>query len=93
MGFKRAGSPGVVRQLCSPVTRQLQAGSYALDVEKVVIKRTLASEGIAALIEDPNEALEVFSVILQRGDHFYPDADEATKGHPRVCRIVALAES
>jgi hypothetical protein len=61
--------------------------------EKVVIKRLLASEGIAPLIADPFEALEVFSVILERGASFYPDADDATKGHPRVCRVIALAES
>ena len=62
-------------------------------MEKVVIKRSLASEGIPPLIGDPREALEIFAVILERGALFYPDADDATKGHPRVCRVIALAES
>jgi hypothetical protein len=62
-------------------------------VEKVVIKRPLAAEGIPPLIEDPEESLAVFEEILKRGAMFYPNADESTKGHPRVCRVVALAES
>jgi hypothetical protein len=62
-------------------------------VEKVVTKRPLATEGIPPLFEDPREALRIFEEILKRGAMFYPDADEATKGHPRVCRVVALAES
>jgi hypothetical protein len=62
-------------------------------VEKVAIKRPLATEGIPPLIENPQKALAVFEEILKRGAMFYPNADESTKGHPRVCRIVALAES
>jgi hypothetical protein len=62
-------------------------------VEKVVLKRPLAAEGIPPLIGDSREALEVFEEILKRGSMFYPEADEATKGHPRICRVVALKES
>ncbi|MCW1887638.1 hypothetical protein OKA04_23070 [Luteolibacter flavescens] len=62
-------------------------------MEKVVVKRSLSSEGIPRLIEEPREALEVFSVILERGALFYPDADDAPKGPPRTCRVIALADS
>ena len=62
-------------------------------MEKVVIKRPLASEGIPPLIKDSSESLEIFAEILKRGSIFYPDHDEASEGYPRVCRIVALAES
>lgn len=62
-------------------------------MERIVLKRPLASEGIPPLITDPQEALKVFEEILKRGAMFYPNADESTKGHPRVCRVIALAES
>ena len=62
-------------------------------MEKVVIKRPLASEGIPPLIGDSAESLEIFAEILKRGAIFYPDYDEASEGYPRVCRVVALAES
>jgi hypothetical protein len=62
-------------------------------VEKVVIKRALATEGIPPLIEDREKALGIFEEILRRGAMFYPDYNETAEGYPRVCRIVALAES
>jgi hypothetical protein len=62
-------------------------------MEKVVIKRPLVSEGIPPLIADPAESLEVFAEILKRGAMFYPDYDEASGEFPKVCRVVALAES
>jgi hypothetical protein len=63
-------------------------------VEKIVVKRPLASEGIPPLIADRAESLAIFAEILERGAMFYPDyEDEAAEGYPRVCRIVALAES
>jgi hypothetical protein len=61
-------------------------------MEKVVIKRPLASEGIPPLIKDSSESLEIFAEILKRGASLYPDFDEAP-GFPKICRIVALAES
>ena len=66
---------------------------YFRPVEKILFKRPLATEGIPPLIEDPQEALSVFEEILKRGAIFYPNAEEATKGPPRVCRVIALAES
>jgi hypothetical protein len=62
-------------------------------MEKVVVKRPLESEGIPPLIEDSAEALEIFAEILSRGASFYPDYHEAAEGYPRVCRVIALAES
>jgi hypothetical protein len=62
-------------------------------MELIAIKRPLESEGIPPLIEDPEEAMEVFGEILKRGAMFYPDADDTSQGHQRVCRIVPLAES
>ena len=73
--------------------RLMQIECYACRVEKVVIKRPLESEGIPPLIEDPRETLEVIAAILERGALLYPDADGALKGHPRVCRVIALGES
>ena len=62
-------------------------------MDKVAIKRPLETEAVPALIEDADEALEVFEAILERGRAFYPDADEASPRRSRVCRIVPLAES
>lgn len=62
-------------------------------MEKVALKRPLETEGIPLLIEDPQEALAVFEEILKRGAMFYPEPDETSQGHPRVHRIVSLAES
>ena len=62
-------------------------------MEKIVVKRPLSSEGIPPRIRDPQEALETFGEILRRGAIFYPDYDETAEVYPRVCRIVALAES
>ena len=61
-------------------------------MEKVVIKRALATEGVPALIEDPRVALEVFEEILRRGRLFYAD-DEASEGYPRICRVIDLQGS
>jgi hypothetical protein len=62
-------------------------------MERISIKRPLESEGIPPLIEDPEEALEIFGEILTRGAMFYPDANDTSQGHQRVYRIVPLAES
>lgn len=62
-------------------------------MEKVAIKRPLETEGIPRLIEDPQEALAVFEVILKRGAFFYPEHDETSPRHSRIHRIVPLAES
>jgi hypothetical protein len=62
-------------------------------MEKVAIMRPLETEGIPPLIDDPQEALAVFEEILKRGALFYPESDESSQGHPRVYRIVPLAES
>ena len=62
-------------------------------MEMSVIKRPLKSEGIPPLIEDPKEAMEVFGEILKRGTQFYPEANDTPEGHPRVYRIMPLAES
>jgi hypothetical protein len=57
-------------------------------MEKHAIKRPLESEGIPPLIENPEEAMEIFAEILRRGAMFYTDANDATQGHQRVHRIV-----
>jgi hypothetical protein len=62
-------------------------------VEKIAIKRPLETEGIPPRIDDPRKALEVFEEILKRGALFYPESDETSPRHPRVHRIVPLAES
>lgn len=62
-------------------------------MEIIAIKRPLESEGIPPLIEDPEEAMEVFAEILRRGAMFYPDANDTSQGHQRIHRIVPLAES
>ena len=62
-------------------------------MELIAVKRPLESEGIPPLIEDPQEALEIFGEILRRGAIFYPETHETSQGHPRVHRIVPLAES
>ncbi len=62
-------------------------------MEITAVKRPLESEGIPPLIEDPQEALEIFGEILKRGAIFYPAAHDTPQGHPRVHRIVPLAES
>ncbi len=62
-------------------------------MEKVALKRPLEAEGIPPLIEDPREALAIFEEILKRGALFYSESDETSQGHPRVHRIVSLAES
>lgn len=62
-------------------------------MERTALKRPLESEGIPPLIDDPRAALEVFEEILKRGMLFYPESDETTPRHPRVYRIVPLAES
>lgn len=62
-------------------------------MEIFAVKRTLKSEGIPPLIEDPEEALEIFGEILKRGAIFYPETYDTSQGHPRVHRIVPLAES
>lgn len=62
-------------------------------METRAIKRPLESEGIPPLIEDSDEAMEIFGKILKRGSLFYPDTDE-TLPLSRACyRIVTLAES
>jgi hypothetical protein len=62
-------------------------------MERIAVKRPLESEGIPPLIEDPQEALEIFGELLRRGAMFYPDANDTSQGHQRICRIVPLAES
>jgi hypothetical protein len=62
-------------------------------MEKVVVKRSLKSEGIPPLVTDSAEALEIFAELLERGASFYPNHNEAAEGYPRVYRVVALAES
>lgn len=62
-------------------------------MEKLAIKRPLESEGIPPLIENPEEAMEIFAEILRRGAMFYPDANDSRQGHQRVHRIVPLSES
>lgn len=66
---------------------------YRSAVERIALKRPLETEGIPPLIEDAKVALEVFEEILRRGAMFYPESDEASQRHPRVYRIVSLAES
>ena len=63
------------------------------DERILAIKRSLETEGIPPLIEDPQLALEVFGEILKRGSMFYPEADETSPRHSRVYRIVHLSES
>jgi len=62
-------------------------------MERTALKRPLETEDIPPLIDDPRLALEVFEEILKRGALFYPKSDEAPSRHPRVYRIVPLAES
>ena len=86
-----------------PVAEGVQSGKEQLDtdpvrpyrchVEKVALKRPLETEGIPPLIGDHREALWVFEEILKRGALFYPESNETSQRHPRVYRIVSLAES
>ena len=62
-------------------------------MERTAVKRSLATEGIPPLIDDPQQALEVFEEILKRGALFYPEPDETSQRHPRVYRIMPLAKS
>jgi len=62
-------------------------------MERVALKRSLETEGVTPLIEDPQRAMEVFEEILKRGTMFYPEADETSPRHSRAYRIVPLAES
>jgi hypothetical protein len=68
--------------------RQALTSCLALRMEKHAFKRPLESEGIPPLIENPEEAMEIFAEILRRGAMFYTDANDATQGHQRVHRIV-----
>jgi len=62
-------------------------------MERIALKRSLETEGIPSLIDDPQVALEVFGEILKHGAMFYPEPDETAPRHPRVYRIVSLSES
>jgi hypothetical protein len=62
-------------------------------MEMSAIKRPLESEGIPPLIKDPQEAIEIFGELLKRGAIFYPESNDTSQRHPRVHRIVPLAES
>jgi len=62
-------------------------------MERTALKRPLETEGIPRRIDDPQVAMEVFEEILKRGTLFYPESDETSPRHPRVYRIVPLAES
>ncbi len=62
-------------------------------MEILAIKRPLESEGIPPLIKDPDEAMEIFGEILQRGSLFYTDTDETSPLSRVTYRIVPLAES
>ncbi|MEX1049577.1 MAG: hypothetical protein WED15_08620 [Akkermansiaceae bacterium] len=62
-------------------------------MERIALKRPLETEGIPARIDNPQEALEIFEEILKRGTLFYPESDETSPRHPRIYRIVPLAES
>jgi hypothetical protein len=44
---------------------------WALGMEKLAIKRPLESEGIPPLIENPEEAMEIFAEILRRSHVFF----------------------
>jgi hypothetical protein len=57
-------------------------------MEKNAFKRPLESKGIPPLIENPEEAMEIFAEILRRGAMFYTDANDATQGHQKAHRIV-----
>ena len=66
---------------------------HPFPMEILAIKRPLESEGIPPLIKDPDEAMEIFGEILQRGSLFYTDTDETSQGHQGIYRIVPLAQS
>jgi len=70
--------------------------SEVLQIEQVyqnVTSGKLANKKVLEKAFPETELKAIILEILKRGAMFYPYADDSTKGHPRVCRVVALAES
>jgi hypothetical protein len=61
-------------------------------METVAVKRALADEEVAPLIEDKKLTMRTFFEILERGWALYPN-NGTTEGFPRVYRIIPVTQS